>query len=193
MKRWIAALPLLALAALAVMFAAYSLHRNPQVDPKALVGKPAPAIALPGLEDGRPVAIAQATGGKVALVNFFASWCLQCRAEHEDLVSTSDAFSGSGVRFVEITYQDSVPEAVAFLDEFGRSDATIYARDPRSRAAIAFGVFGIPETFFIDEDGVVVGKIIGESNALVLGNAIDAIRRGERPGQQVVGETETAP
>ncbi|MEE8489129.1 MAG: TlpA family protein disulfide reductase, partial [Acidimicrobiia bacterium] len=65
--------------------------------------------------------------------------------------------------------------------------------DPGSRTAIAYGVFGIPETFFIDDNGVVVGKIIGESDAFTLGATIDAINRGERPGQSVTGDTQQGP
>jgi cytochrome c biogenesis protein CcmG/thiol:disulfide interchange protein DsbE len=165
---------------------------DPTMADSPLIGEEAPNVTLSLLESEGSVKLSDLQG-EIVVVNFFASWCLQCRAEHEDLVSTANAFADAGVQFVEITYQDSVPEAVAFLDEFGRSESTIYASDRRSRAAIAFGVFGIPETFFINEEGIVVGKIIGESNALVLGNAIDAIKRGEQPGQQVVGETETAP
>lgn len=163
---------------------------SPVIANSPLIGNVAPDVTLPHLDGDGSVRLADLRG-EIVVVNFFRSSCVPCRAEHDDLVSTANAFADSGVRFVEITYQDSVPEAIAFLDEFGRANTTIYAGDPRSRAAIAFGVFGIPETFFIDEEGVVVGKIIGESNALVLGNAIDAIRRGERPGQQVVGETES--
>jgi cytochrome c biogenesis protein CcmG/thiol:disulfide interchange protein DsbE len=189
--RWVVWGVVAASALLALVFVT-RFGSSPTMADSPLIGGQAPNVTLPYLEGDGSVELADLRGD-IVVVNFFASWCLQCRNEHEDLVSTADAFADSGVQFVEITYQDSVPEAVAFLDEFGRSQSTIYASDPRSRAAIAFGVFGIPETFFIDEEGSVVGKIIGESNALVLGNAIDAIKRGERPGQQVVGETETAP
>jgi cytochrome c biogenesis protein CcmG/thiol:disulfide interchange protein DsbE len=79
------------------------------------------------------------------------------------------------------------------LDVAGRSDAALYLADPGSRTAIAYGVFGIPETFFIDEDGVVVGKVIGESDAYTLGATIDAIQRGESPGQSVTGSTQQSP
>ena len=65
--------------------------------------------------------------------------------------------------------------------------------DPGSRTAIAYGVFGIPETFFIDSEGTIVGKIIGEADALILGATIDAIKRGEQPGQTVTGDTQQGP
>ena len=79
------------------------------------------------------------------------------------------------------------------ISQAGTSDATIYLEDPGSRTAIAYGVFGIPETFFIDPEGTVVGKIIGESDALVIGATIDSIKRGEEPGQQITGDTQQRP
>jgi len=97
------------------------------------------------------------------------------------------------VTFVQIAYQESTDESLAYLEEVGRSAATRYLADPGSRAAIAYGVFGIPETFFIDPDGIVVGKIIGEADALILGGTIDAIKVGERPGQQITGDTQQQP
>jgi cytochrome c biogenesis protein CcmG/thiol:disulfide interchange protein DsbE len=80
-----------------------------------------------------------------------------------------------------------------YLETAGRSEAAWYLADPGSRTAIAYGVFGIPETFFIDENGTVVGKIIGESDAFTLGATIDAIAAGEVPGQSVTGDTQQRP
>lgn len=82
MKRWIAVLPLAALAALAVLFVGYSLHRNPQVQPDALVGQAAPDLTLPALDGGRPVRLREAAAGGPVLVNLFASWCAPCEVEH---------------------------------------------------------------------------------------------------------------
>ncbi len=127
------------------------------------------------------------------VVNFFASWCPGCRSEHGDLVSTANAFAGSGVRFVQVSYQDQPEDTLDFLDELGVSPSTTYLIDEGSRAAIAFGLFGVPETYFIDRDGIVRGKIQGETNALLLGKTIDALRRGESVGSQVVGDVQTRP
>ena len=165
---------------------------DPNLVSSPLIGRPAPTFALPALDGSGPVELP--TGdGTIVLVNFFASWCLECRLEHEDLVAVAEGFDEAGVRVVQVAFQDEVTDANAFLDELGRSDSTLYLDDPDGRASIAFGVFGVPETYFIDGDGVVVGKIQGESNALLLGQTIDAIRRGEDPGQQVVGDVQTAP
>src|SRR5690606_41904178 len=73
------------------------------------------------------------------------------------------------------------------------SETTEYLIDEGSRAAVAFGVFGIPETFFIDPEGTVVGRIIGPTDALTLGGAIDAIGRGEDPGEKRLGNTRSGP
>ncbi len=157
-----------------------------------LLGQPAPQFDLPTLDESETVSSSD-LAGDIVVVNFFASWCLECRSEHDDLVATADAFAGQGVTFVQIGYNEDADQSLAYLAEVGRSDVTHYLSDERSRTAIAYGVFGIPETFFIDASGVVVGKIIGEADALILGATIDAIRRGETPGQQITGETQQQP
>ena len=131
--------------------------------------------------------------GDILVVNFFASWCLECRLEHSDLVASSDTFGRSGVTFVQIGYQERPEVSADWLDDVGRPEHTRYLHDPGSRTAIAYGVFGIPETFFISPDGTVVGKIIGQADAFTIGATIDAIRRGESPGQTVTGNTQQSP
>ena len=128
----------------------------------------------------------------VLVLNFFASWCLQCRNEHADLISTADAYRDRSVRFVGIAFQDRPDLAVAFLDELGRGTAFDYVLDPGSRAAIEFGIFGVPETVFIS-DGAIVGKLLGESDALTLSGAIEQILSGEAVGARQVGEYRQGP
>ena len=165
---------------------------DPNLVSSPLIGRPAPAFTLPALDGSGPEAIPSGDGS-IVVVNFFASWCLECRLEHDDLVAVAEGFGDSGVRFVQVAFQDDAADANDFLDELGRSQSTLYLDDPDGRASIAFGVFGVPETYFIDGDGVVVGKVQGESNALLLGQTIDAIRRGEDPGERVVGDVQSAP
>jgi cytochrome c biogenesis protein CcmG/thiol:disulfide interchange protein DsbE len=165
---------------------------DPGLVESPLLGETAPGFSLAPLEGGDPVSLSD-LDGEIVVVNFFASWCLQCRNEHEALTSTAEAFADEGVTFIQISYQESPPASLEYLDEAGRSDAALYLADPGSRTAIAYGVFGIPETFFIDGQGIVVGKIIGESDALTLGATIDAIKRGETPGQSVTGDTQQRP
>jgi len=176
---------------LALIFAT-RFGEDPGLVPSPLLGQPVPSLALPKL-DGSGTFDAEDLRDKVVVVNFFASWCAPCREEQPDLAAAADAFADRGVVVIEIAYQDEAAGALEFLDEFGRSDAAVYLADPGGRAAIAFGVFGIPETFFVAADGTVVGKAIGATDALTLGTTIDAVLRGERPGQDVLGDTFTGP
>ena len=189
--RWMGLAVVGATVVLAVVLAS-RFGSDPGLVDSPLLGEPAPGFDLAGLDGSGVVSLADLRGD-VVVVNFFASWCLECREEHADLVATADSFVDEGVTFVQIAYQESPPESLAYLDEAGRSEATRYLADPGSRAAIAYGVFGIPETFFIDPEGIVVGKVIGEADALILGATIDAIKAGERPGQQITGDTQQQP
>jgi len=165
---------------------------DPALVQSPLIGQPAPGFQLQTLDGERTVDLAN-LDGDIVIINFFASWCLQCRAEHGDLVATADAFANQDVTFVQVSYQENSDDTLAYLSEVGSSSETVYLQDESSRTAIAYGVFGIPETYFIDSSGVVVGKIIGESDAFTLGATIDAIKRGESPGQTVTGDTQRRP
>lgn len=176
---------------LAVVLATRFGH-DPNLVPSPLIGQAAPTFELSTL-DGTDAVSLEELRGNIVVVNFFASWCLECRLEHDDLVAISNNFGNQNVVFVQIGYQEDPTVSQAWLDVVGTSPNTHYLYDPQSRTAIAYGVFGIPETFFIDEAGVVVGKIIGEANSLILGSTIDAIKRGERPGQSVTGDTSQRP
>lgn len=165
---------------------------DPALIASPLIGKPAPVLSLPYLIDNGDFSLGQ-LAGNIVVVNFWASWCLPCRAEHADLVATADAFEESGVRFVGVLYQDDPESAIDFLDELGWGRNYVHVVDPGSRAAIAFGVFGVPETFFIDAQGIIVAKIIGQANAMILGSTLDQILRGEKPGEQTVGTVQNGP
>ena len=96
------------------------------------------------------------------------------------------------MEFVGIAFQNSDDHAREFLDELGRDSATYYVADPGSRAAIEFGVFGVPETIFIS-NGIIVGKLLGESDALTLTSTIEQILAGEQVGSRQVGEFQQQP
>ncbi len=157
---------------------------DPGLVASPLIGEPVPPLTLPYLEGQGQVDLAAAGG--VTVVNFWASWCLPCRTEHPGLLQTAAFYEDSGVRLVGILYQDRTGSAVEFLDDLGRGYE--YVVDDRSRAAIEFGVFGIPETFFVDATGTVVGKISGEADQALLRATLDAILAGETVGDVAGGE-----
>lgn len=153
-----------------------------------IVGAVVPDLALPYLDGDGSLNLADLSGSQdVVVVNFFASWCLQCRNEHADLVSTADAYHDRSVRFLGVTFQDDPDRAIAFLDELGRGETTRYLSDPGSRAAIEFGIFGVPETVFIF-GGVIVGKFLGETDALTLTGALERLLAGQDIESRQVGE-----
>lgn len=192
--RWLRVTGLL-IAVSTIVFAVVLASRfgtDPGLVESPLIGEPAPDFELVTLDGTGTVALSDLRG-EVVVVNFFASWCLECRNEHDDLVATADAFSDRGVRFIQIGYQESPASSLNYLRDAGVSEHTSYLADPGSRTAIAYGVFGIPETFFVDSSGTVVGKIIGESDALTLGATLDTILTGGTPGQTITGDTQQRP
>ena len=165
---------------------------DPSLVASPLIGRPAPDLVLPRLEGNGELSLSELSG-KVVVLNFWASWCVACRAEDGDLVATAAAFEEPGVIFVGVVYQDDPENAVRFLDELGWGANYEYVIDPGSRAAISFGVLGIPETFLIDPEGTIVGKITGESNAVLLGTTLDQILAGKRPGEHTAGTVQSGP
>ncbi|MCY3538368.1 MAG: TlpA disulfide reductase family protein [bacterium] len=154
----------------------------------ALSGSPVPDLTLPRLNGNGSVNLAELSDThQVVVVNFFASWCLQCRNEHPDLVSTAAAYQDRSVRFVGVSFQDDPARSTAFLDELGRGTETEYLTDPGSRAAIEFGIFGVPETVFLS-NGVIAGKFLGETDALTLSQALEQLLSGEEIDSRQVGE-----
>lgn len=152
MKRLFAFLPLIVLAVLAVVFAVYSLHRDPQVRPKALVGHPVPAVTLADLDSGERVALGGLKGP--VLVNFYASWCAPCRLEAPVLMGLKT----EGVTIIGVAYKDDPDKTRGFLAELGNPYSQVLV-DRDGRAGLEFGVTGVPETYLIGPDGVIVDKI----------------------------------
>ena len=156
MKRWLAFTPLVVLAALAVLFAGYALKRDPKISPHAMVGKPMPALSLPELSSGQPVSLQDAAAGAPVLVNFFASWCAPCEIEHPQLM----ALNAQGVKVIGIAYKDAPSNTQAFLTRLGDPFAARLV-DRDGAAGLEFGVTGVPETYLVGSDGMILAKHTG--------------------------------
>ncbi|MGA8171661.1 MAG: DsbE family thiol:disulfide interchange protein [Methylocystis sp.] len=133
--------------------------------PSPLIGRPAPPFALPaviGLAGVPGLSDANLREGHVSIVNVFASWCAPCHVEHATLMALArdPALKDKGVRLYGISYKDEPANAVKFLSEDGDPYAAIGA-DTSGRAAIDFGVYGVPETFIVKGDGTVAYKFVG--------------------------------
>lgn len=191
--RWVALGVAVAAIAVGVVFGS-RLGQDPGLVDSPLIGQPAPDATLPNLELGGSVRLADLRG-QVVVVNFWASWCVPCREEHPALVSAANNYQSQGVVFVGVNYQDQQSSAIGFLDELGRADpaAYHYVTDPGSRLAVDFGVFGVPETFFVDREGTVVGKITGPSTYRLLTSALDDIIAGREPESRTDGSVQQAP
>ncbi|WP_284759790.1 DsbE family thiol:disulfide interchange protein [Agrobacterium sp. fls2-241-TYG-188a] len=130
--------------------------------PSALINTQAPKLALPPLDgSGLPALDDAAIKGKVTLVNVFASWCVPCRQEHPMLKEMS---KDERLNVVGINYKDKTENALRFLGELGNPYAAI-GTDPNGKAAIDWGVYGIPETYLVDRNGTIVYKKVGPIDA----------------------------
>lgn len=156
-RRALYLLPLVLFAALAIyLFQGLSPGRDPQLLPSAMIDKPAPDFALPELLGGGQLTLADIKG-QVVLVNFFASWCVPCRAEHPVLMTLSHDLA---VPLYGIAYKDKPEDAAKFLADLGNPFRRT-GLDQNGRTGIDFGVYGVPETYAIDRDGRIRWRHVG--------------------------------
>lgn len=147
-------MPLIIFAALLVLLAV-GLTLNPRLVPSPLIDKPAPEFQLPLLfKDGS--FSKQDLIGHVTLVNVFASWCFACRQEHEVVKQ----LGRNGVRIIGFNYKDEQDDAKAWLARLGNPYERV-AVDYSGRVGIDWGVYGAPETFLVDQQGIIRHKVIG--------------------------------
>ena len=130
--------------------------------PSALIGTKAPVLAMPALDGSNTQALtSQAIAGKLTLVNVFASWCVPCRQEHPLLKELS---RDPRLNVVGINYKDRQENALRFLGELGNPYKAIGV-DPNGKAAIDWGVYGIPESYLVAADGTILYKRVGPFDA----------------------------
>lgn len=178
-RGWLTILPVAVFLVLALLFYR-GLAGDPAEVPSVLINKPAPdfalgpveALNLPGL------ATADLKKGAVTLVNVWASWCVPCRTEHPLLMQLAKR---DDLRVVGINYKDDPANARRFLITLGVPFAAV-GSDPTGRAAVDWGVYGVPESFLVDGEGVIRLKWIGPLTQEALDNEIipkiEAIKRG---------------
>lgn len=160
---WRMALPLAVFASL-VLVLGLGLRHDPRELPSPLVGRPAPAFRVPTLVGKTPQLALEDLRGQVWMLNVWASWCTACRIEHPTLLD----FAGTGALPVYgLNYKDKTPEALRWLvDQGDPYEASL--SDPDGRLGLEFGVYGVPETFIIDREGVVRFKHVGPLTPQVL-------------------------
>jgi cytochrome c biogenesis protein CcmG, thiol:disulfide interchange protein DsbE len=172
--RWVA---LAAGSAIALtLLLASGLGRDPRELPSELVAERAPAFALEELDGSGTVDLGELEG-QVVVLNFWASWCLPCRDEHPDLLAAWERYRERGVVVVGVDFEDTERAALDYAAEMGGDWPLV--GDPGSRTAIAYGVFGVPETFVIAPDGTISAKTVGAVTYAWLTTEIDrALRSG---------------
>ena len=162
-SRWLMALPLVVFAALAAIFWFRLGDGDPSRLPSALIGHPAPQTRLPPLEGlangGVPVPGLDPSvfKGKVSLVNVWASWCVPC---HDEAPLLTELGHDKRLQVVGINYKDSAENARRFLGRYGNPFGVVGV-DANGRAAIEWGVYGVPETFIVGREGTILYKLVG--------------------------------
>jgi cytochrome c biogenesis protein CcmG, thiol:disulfide interchange protein DsbE len=177
--------PLAIFAVLAMLFALALSSGDPSKLPSALIGRPAPSItlaALEGLNDGAGAvegfSSADLATGEVSVVNFWASWCAPCVQEHPLLVALKER---TGVKLYGVNYKDQAATARRFLGRYGNPFSAVGV-DDNGRAAIDWGVTGMPETFILNGKGEIVYKHIGPISAETLeSKIIPKVRAAAKP------------
>ncbi len=174
--RWFGGSILLITVTVLVWVFAFGLSRDPSVVASALRGQPAPEFALRTL-DGEDTIRLSDMRGRVAVVNFWASWCTPCIEEHAALAAAWARYRDRGVVVVGILFQDTPSNGIEFMQRLGGDWPVV--EDPNSRTALAFGVAGVPETFFVGPNGRISHREVGAVTYEVLTEQITRLLQQE--------------
>ena len=161
----------------------YGLTRDPRDIPSPLPGRDAPEFVLPVMDSPDTVRLSNLRGDVVVL-NFWASWCLECRVEHADLAQAATEYGPRGVHFFGVLYDDPPANGRAWISEMGGQPYPSLV-DRGSRTAVDYGLFGVPETFIISRAGKIVHKQIGPISFDRLASLIEPLlQQPTTPGAQ---------
>jgi cytochrome c biogenesis protein CcmG/thiol:disulfide interchange protein DsbE len=154
-----------------------AFRRDPHDIKTGTVGKPAPAFALRSLTDGTTVSLDQYKG-KVIVLNFWASWCIPCKEENPALTDVWERYRGTDVVLLGVVFQDTKDAARDYSARLGNTWPS--GVDDNGQVAIGYGVYGPPETFFIDIDGIIAGRHIGPIDGPTLTKGIETLRKSAK-------------
>jgi cytochrome c biogenesis protein CcmG/thiol:disulfide interchange protein DsbE len=176
-RQWTTVALVVAPLLLFALLLASGLGGDPRALSSELIGRPAPHFSLPRIDDEGAVDLGD-LDGQVVVVNFWASWCIPCRDEHQALSAAWGRYRERGVVVLGVSFDDTPEAGLAFRDELGGDWPLV--EDPRSDTAIDYGVFGVPETFVIGPDGTVTAKTTGAVTYEWLTENIErALRKGD--------------
>lgn len=177
--RW---LPLLVFALLAVLLGAgvwMSRNQNRDALPSPLIGKPAPGFTLPSLhEEGRIIKMEDLRGAPF-LMNVWGSWCPQCQVEHPVLTRFAET---KRVRVLGYNWKDDRADALRWLEQFG-NPYWLVLHDPEGPTAIEWGIYGAPETFLVDGQGMIRWKYVGPLSDQVIADELEPVLARIEAGQ----------
>ena len=166
LSRW-AIVPPVVFVGLAAVFYLGMFREDPRALPSTMIGKPAPNLSVSDFADSEMLTPEVLAASGVKLVNFWASWCVPCRAEHAQLETMND----TGITIHGVNYKDKPIAAANFLAELGNPFTTMGA-DDAGRTGRDWGVYGVPETFILDGDGTVILRFAGPITSKVMNTKI---------------------
>jgi cytochrome c biogenesis protein CcmG/thiol:disulfide interchange protein DsbE len=187
LKTWVRLAVVGVIAGGVISLLAYGFTRDARYIQSPLVAKRSPSFTL-ALFDGGTIRL-EDLRGKVVFLNFWASWCVPCRAEAKDLEAAWKKYKDRGVVFLGVNIQDKEADARAFIQEF--EITYLNGRDDTGRIAIDYGVWGIPETFFIDGQGRITYKHVGALGMPVITAKLDQALLGIVTAEEGKGEYRT--
>jgi cytochrome c biogenesis protein CcmG/thiol:disulfide interchange protein DsbE len=171
MKRWVLLVPLVLFLGMAA-FLYRGLYLDPAELPSAMIGKQFPVFSLPDVQSGKVITQADLLG-KPALVNVWGTWCISCRVEHPVLNKLAE----QGVVIYGINYKDVNADALKWLKEF-HNPYQMNINDEAGNLGLNLGVYGAPETFLIDDKGVIRHKYVGVIDETVWHEQLASLYQG---------------